>query len=70
MSDRCTVYIGVECDATRDPAGARKMPVKLEVVTEEGETWVLSMTRSAWTRLLRTGVEVPGWIEPLEMGAG
>jgi hypothetical protein len=46
---------------------AAVLPVKVEVVTSDGEGFVLAMTRMAWTKLILTGQEVEGWMEPIEV---
>lgn len=67
MSDACTIWLGPEFLHTKEhPVGA-ETPVKLEVITEEGETFVIAMTRPAWAQLILGQREVEGWIEPLEV---
>lgn len=65
----CELWIDPACCVygRKGKPSASHMPVKIEVVTEEGECFVIAMTRLAWTKLILGGQEVPGWIEPLEV---
>ena len=60
-SDGCSARI-----AWSPPGTRREAPVRLEVVTDDGECFSLVFARGAWTKLLNTGCDVEARIEPLE----
>lgn len=61
MADPCSIMI------PWPSVGPEKTgPVKLNVISDDGEAFTLAMDRSEWTRLIRGLTEVRGWIEPLE----
>ena len=57
----CTVYIDDSC------AQPSKFPIKLEIMPQDADCFQVCLSRAEWSRLLRTGREVEGWIEPVEV---